>query len=239
MLQVPLIMCLSIENQFWMTVSAGLAGSVVFFLILICCCCCTRSSRNSGGGGSSKKSKKSSRSSTKSVGGSTLGGRNGSLQELEMNSLLRGGKNNPKAPEVPLQHLQFFQELGEGAFGKVYKGEAILPGESGRAQPVAIKALKASATPKTKTDFFREADLMAELRHANIVCLLGVVTKSEPHCMLFEYMSQGDLHEFLMTHSPRAEATSDFVLEPNEMLYIATQIAAGMEYLGGHHYVHR
>ncbi len=42
-----------------------------------------------------------------------------------------------------------------------------------------------------------------------------------------------------MTHSPRAEATSEYVLEPNEMLFISTQIACGMEYLAGHHYVHR
>jgi receptor tyrosine kinase-like orphan receptor 1 len=55
---------------------------------------------------------------------------------------------------------------------------------------VAIKTLKASATAKTRQDFFREADLMAELKHPNIVCLLGVCTKDEPRCMLFEYMTQ-------------------------------------------------
>ena len=73
--------------------------------------------------------------------------------------------------------------------GKVYKGDAILRvGEN--PLRVAIKTLKASATAKTKQDFFREADLMAELKHPNIVCLLGVVTKEEPRCMLFEYMTQ-------------------------------------------------
>lgn len=152
-----------------------------------------------------------------------------------MNSLLRG---KAKAPEIPLSSLSFYQELGEGAFGKVYKGEAVLR-EGCRPCPVAIKTLKASASQKTKTDFFREADLMAELKHPNIVCLLGIVSRAEPAAMLFEYMSSGDLHEFLLTHSPRAESSSEFVLEGNEMLFIATQIAAGMEYLSGHHYVHR
>lgn len=81
---------------------------------------------------------------------------------------------------------------------------------------------------------------MGDLKHPNILCLLGVVTKDEPKCMMFEYMSQGDLHEFLITHSPRMEPSlAEYVLEPNEMLLIATQIAAGMEYLAAHHYVHR
>lgn len=81
---------------------------------------------------------------------------------------------------------------------------------------------------------------MGDLRHPNIVCLLGVVTQEEPRCLLFEHMSQGDLHEFLISHSPRADpALASFILQGNEMLFIATQIAAGMEYLAAHHYVHR
>lgn len=178
-------------------------------------------------------------SATKSVGS------RGSMQGLEMSSLLRKS-GQTKAPEVPIGNVQFLQELGEGAFGKVYKGEAILrPGDP--VMRVAIKTLKASANPKTRQDFFREAELMAELKHPNIVCLLGVIAKEEPRCMLFEYMSQGDLHEYLISHSPRndntrgnqTEYSNHKILEPNEMLFIATQIAAGMEYLAAHHYVHR
>jgi len=44
--------------------------------------------------------------------------------------------------------------------------------------------------------------------------------------------TQGDLHEFLMSHSPRSEThtnehSGQYVLEQNEMLFVATQIAAG------------
>lgn len=55
---------------------------------------------------------------------------------------------------------------------------------------VAIKTLKENATAKTRQDFHREVELMTDLRHPNIVCLLGVVMKEEPMCMLFEHMSQ-------------------------------------------------
>ena len=83
---------------------------------------------------------------------------------------------------------------------------------------------------------------MSELRHANIVCLLGVVAHEEPLCMLFEYMTHGDLHEFLMARSPRVDLRSPLTsvqqpiagpLEQPEFLHIALQVASGMEYLSG------
>merc|ERR1712012_226760 len=88
-------------------------------------------------------------------------------------------------------------------------------------------------------------------RHPNIVCLLGVVLKDEPQCLIFEYMPQGDLHEYLLMHSPKSqemplslstsgeEGEGSRVLDHGDMAYIAIQVAAGMEYLSSHHYVHR
>lgn len=61
---------------------------------------------------------------------------------------------------------------------------------------VAIKTLKENATAKTRQDFHREVELMTDLRHPNIVCLLGVVMKEEPMCMLFEHMSQVSTKNF-------------------------------------------
>ena len=55
---------------------------------------------------------------------------------------------------------------------------------------IAIKTLKSNASLKTQQDFRREVELMSELRHPNIVCLLGIVTREQPQCMLFEYMAQ-------------------------------------------------
>ncbi|XP_059082576.1 tyrosine-protein kinase transmembrane receptor Ror-like [Tigriopus californicus] len=184
---------------------------------------------------------------------------NGTLQtqqsgNMEMNSLLpphQQQQQQPQEPtrgvrarEFPLSSVRFMQELGEGAFGKVYQGELHGVATSGP-QLVAIKTLKPGANQKTRSDFQREAELMAELRHPNIVCLLGVSFQEDPQCMLFEHMAHGDLHEFLITHSPNVDsdvsdpAEDQNVLNPMDMSFIAIQIAAGMEYLASHHYVHR
>lgn len=118
-----------------------------------------------------------------------------------MNSLLP--KKQSHATEYPLSCLKFIEVLGEGAFGKVYRGELIM--SLNDTVPIAIKTLKEDANMKTRQDFQREADLMADLIHPNIVCLLGVCFKEEPMCMMFEFMSEGDLHEYLITHSPGSE----------------------------------
>ncbi|QQP31369.1 Ror1, partial [Caligus rogercresseyi] len=179
-----------------------------------------------------------------------LGTAVGGLPNMELNSLLPPKGSNAqflqqqvqqpieqpppppriRAREFPSSSIRFMQELGEGAFGKVYKGELLGSyGNPASGACVAIKTLKPGATSKTRSDFQREADLMTDLRHPNI-------------CMIFEHMAHGDLHEFLITHSPNLDASEPSegnVLSPMDMSFIAIQIAGGMEYLAGHHYVHR
>ena len=53
-------------------------------------------------------------------------------------------------------------------------------GGGGGGAPVAIKTLKANASLKTQQDFRREVELMSELRHPNIVCLLGTAVAFYP-----------------------------------------------------------
>lgn len=137
-----------------------------------------------------------------------------------------------RIPQYSLSQIKFLEELGEGAFGKVYKGALKRNGET---QFVAVKALKENASAKTQADFRREIDLISELTHDNIVCIVGVALREEPLCMLFEFMARGDLHEFLMGRAP----PSGKGLPPMRLLNIANNIASGMQYLASHHYVHR
>lgn len=190
----------------------------------------TPSQTNGGGGGSIcgslKSSSETGNDDTTSLCVSDVG--------------IGGGRSSSRGSalrvrQYMLHNVRFVEELGEGAFGKVYKGE--LTQANGERIYVAVKALKENASAKTQADFRREIELISDLKHDNIVCILGVVLKEEPLCMLFEYMTQGDLHEFLISNAINDNFAGG--LSQAQFLHIALQICDGMEYLASHHYVHR
>ncbi|OAD53154.1 Tyrosine-protein kinase transmembrane receptor Ror, partial [Eufriesea mexicana] len=244
-----------VENL-WIYAVVGFVLTGGFVVILVCYCCCYRSRKS--------RRQMNHLPSNKMLTGiqcdkNIYDGRRSTTQPMEMSSLLAGPGNttpgtgtlssgssrtsNNRVPQFTTNNVVLLQELGEGAFGKVYKGELQTGNKCEPPIYVAVKTLKENASPKTQSDFKREVDLMTDLRHPNIICLLGVILKGEPMCMLFEYMTQGDLHEFLICHSPRSDVPlnngSGKILEQPEFLHIALQIASGMEYLASHHYVHR
>lgn len=73
---------------------------------------------------------------------------------------------------------------------------------------VAVKALKDEPSKEQKDEFFREVTLMSILTHPNIVQLLAVSTEEEPYGMVFEFMSGGDLNQYLRNALP-AETSLD------------------------------
>ena len=180
------------EFNLWLYVVTPVAGASVLVSIILVLCCVRRKHKKPLStislGASSPRSLITSQPS------------NHNYSEMEMNALIPKSQPLPPKPRVrefPITSVRFNQELGEGAFGKVYRGD--LGGiVGGCTSMVAIKTLRPGANSKTKQDFQNEIDMWGELRHNNIVCLLGVVLKDDPQCMIFEYLSQGDLHEFLL-----------------------------------------
>lgn len=124
-------------------------------------------------------------------------------KNLPTNSSKKGTNAGKSLKHYPLQSIVFLEELGQGAFGFVFKGELTLDIESDNKStnqlesviPIAIKTLKEDANNRFKIDFRREAELMADLQHPNIVALLGVCFDANPMCLLFEFMNDGDLHD--------------------------------------------
>ncbi|KAM4706427.1 muscle, skeletal receptor tyrosine-protein kinase [Discoglossus pictus] len=163
---------------------------------------------------------------------------------------------NPKLLilEYPRNNIEYVRDIGEGAFGRVFQARApgLLPFEP--FTMVAVKMLKEEASADMQADFQREAALMAEFDHPNIVKLLGVCAVGKPMCLLFEYMAHGDLNEYLRHRSPRALSSlshsslaakvrlSDMNPAPlscTDQLCIARQVSAGMAYLSERKFVHR
>nr|XP_022901749.1 tyrosine-protein kinase transmembrane receptor Ror-like [Onthophagus taurus] len=144
------------------------------------------------------------------------------------------------APILKRENLMFLNEIGEGCFGKVYKGE--LQTGSNQAEIVAIKVLKETASREAEEDFLREVDIMSAFRHTNILSLLGVVLRenSVSPMMVFEYMPHGDLAEVLRAQKrQRIEDECKPILTTKQLLSIALQISAGMRYLAAQRFVHR
>ncbi|XP_069705196.1 tyrosine-protein kinase transmembrane receptor Ror-like isoform X2 [Periplaneta americana] len=145
-------------------------------------------------------------------------------------------------PQLPRETLCFVQEIGEGCFGKVYKGE-LRREDNQQPEVVAIKVLKESATCEAEEDFMREVDIMSAFRHSNILSLVGVVLREAGNSpwMVFEYMPHGDLAEVLRSNSRQfwKPVPGLAPLTKESLLSVALQIAAGMEYLAGQRFVHR
>lgn len=167
-------------------------------------------------------------------------------QNVEMSMLTTQFKPKSKAKELPLSAVRFMEELGDCPLGKIYKGHLYLPGMD-HPQLVAIKTLKDVSNVQQWGDFQKEASVLTELQHPNMVCLLGVVTQEQPVCLLFEFLPQGDLHEFLIMRSPHSDVgcssdedgTVKSSLDHGDFLHMATQVAAGMEYLASHSFIHK
>lgn len=175
------------------------------------------------------------------------------LEDLPSNQAYHktGAQLNPKLEklEYPRNDIIFIRDLGQGAFGRVFQAKAprLIKGEEFTL--VAVKMLKEEASNDLLVDFEREACLLADFDHPNIVKLLGVCAVGKPMCLLFEYMGRGDLNEFLRSCSPSNYVVrsvddsgryfNDTRLSTFNLLSIARQICSGMVYLSDRKFVHR
>ncbi|XP_020299419.1 muscle, skeletal receptor tyrosine-protein kinase-like isoform X2 [Pseudomyrmex gracilis] len=147
---------------------------------------------------------------------------------------------SPEVPIIERESLVFLHDIGEGCFGKVYKGE-LHNGDT--KEIVAIKVLKDSATRETEEDFMREVDIMSTFGHTNILSLRGMVLRDATNnpWMVFEYMPYGDLAEVLRANYPQFRPSKPGLqpLTKESLHSISIQIAAGMTYLSAQRFVHR
>ena len=69
--------------------------------------------------------------------------------------------------------------LGSGQFGSVDKGVWMSP--EGQVE-VAVKQLKEGTSEADRVKFLKEAAIMGQFQHPNVIKLHGVVTMAEPVC---------------------------------------------------------
>ncbi|XP_010245277.1 PREDICTED: G-type lectin S-receptor-like serine/threonine-protein kinase LECRK1 [Nelumbo nucifera] len=110
----------------------------------------------------------------------------------------------------------FNQELGKGACGTVFKG--VLP----NGQDAAVKRLH-KVIDEGEQEFRTEMRVIGRTHHRNLVRLLGYCNEGLNRLLVYEYMSNGSLADFLF--KSETQPTWD------ERVGIALNIAKGILYL--------
>ncbi|KAL4112399.1 hypothetical protein QTP88_016198 [Uroleucon formosanum] len=148
--------------------------------------------------------------------------------------------------EFSRDNLSLGKTLGEGAFGKVLRGEANGILCENVMHTVAVKMLKDGHTDTEMMDLVSEMEMMKMIgKHVNIINLLGCCTQDGPLYVLVEFALHGNLRDFLRQHRPSSGyepaigSNLKDTLTQKDLVSFAYQVARGMEYLASRKCIHR
>ncbi|RRT73320.1 hypothetical protein B296_00006284 [Ensete ventricosum] len=121
-------------------------------------------------------------------------------------------------------------KLGEGGFGAVYWGR------TSKGVEIAVKRLKAM-TAKAEMEFAIEVEILARVRHKNLLSLRGFSAGKKERLIVYDYMPNNSLHSHL--HGRRS---AELLLDWRTRTRIAIGAAEGLAYLhheASPHIIHR
>jgi fused-like protein len=124
-----------------------------------------------------------------------------------------------------MENYQIIELVGEGCFGKVYKGRRKYTG-----QIVALKFIvKKGKSARDLQNLRSEISILKTLHHSNIILMLDWVEMEDEICVVTEF-AQGELFEVLETDESLHEST---------VQKIAIQLVAALNYLHSKRILHR
>jgi hypothetical protein len=152
-----------------------------------------------------------------------------------------GDREDPPASlherQIRRNDLRAVKPIGAGQFGQVFLAKQAVPRGTGQdggdSWDRAVKMLRGGASELDRDEFVREAEVMLNLRHDNLVALLGVAMQQRPWLIVLEFLQYGDLRGVL-----KGLITKDLKMRYGEQLTYAVKIAAGMTYLAGQRLLH-
>ncbi|XP_024378756.1 serine/threonine-protein kinase TIO isoform X1 [Physcomitrium patens] len=124
-----------------------------------------------------------------------------------------------------VENYHVIELVGEGSFGKVYKGRRKYTG-----QTVAMKfILKHGKSDKDIDNLRQEIEILRQLKHENIIEMLDAFESPQEFCVVTEF-AQGELFEILEDDKNLPEA---------QVQAIAKQLVKALHYLHSHRIIHR
>lgn len=148
---------------------------------------------------------------------------NGVRADFDMANEKPQKQNNPIASVVNIPGYNIIDILGRGGMAIVYKAIQESVGRT-----VAIKVLAPNHSDETFTDrFLREAQIISNLTHPNIITVFDAGVYKSHHYMSMEYITGKTLRD----------ARDD--LSRKQKVEIIKQMATALDYAGSKGYVHR
>ncbi|CAL1386132.1 unnamed protein product [Linum trigynum] len=124
-----------------------------------------------------------------------------------------------------LEDYHVIELVGEGSFGKVYKGRRKCTG-----QTVAMKfIMKQGKTEKDVHNLRQEIEILRKLKHENVIEMLDSFESPQEFCVVTEF-AQGELFEIL---------EDDKCLPEDQVQAIAKQLVRALHYLHSNRIIHR
>ncbi|XP_051764750.1 serine/threonine-protein kinase 10 [Ctenopharyngodon idella] len=132
---------------------------------------------------------------------------------------------NLKRDVDPHQMWETLGELGDGAFGKVYKAQNQTTGVLGAVKVIEVRS------EEQLDDYMTEIDILAACRHANIITLLDAIFFEGWLWILIEYCPGGALDD-IMLELERG-------LTEQQISEVCCQTLQALSYLHQHYIIHR
>ncbi|EOA30885.1 hypothetical protein CARUB_v10014029mg [Capsella rubella] len=125
--------------------------------------------------------------------------------------------------------FNYDNKLGEGRFGSVYWGQ-LWDGSQ-----IAVKRLKAWSN-REETDFAVEIEILARIRHKNLLSVRGYCAEGQERLLVYEYLPNLSLVSHL-----HGQHSAECLLDWNKRMKIAISSAQAIAYLHQHatpHIIH-
>eukprot|EP00889_Picochlorum_renovo_P002393 jgi/Picre1/29423/NNA_004811.t1 len=134
---------------------------------------------------------------------------------------------------VNFNDLQMERQIGEGSFGRVYLAkwnETLVAVKILLSMNSADEDSQLALSNPVLSSLAKESNMMAALRHPNVVSFLGVCL--DPPCIVTEFCARGSLTDVL--RGAKASPAKASMLDWSRRLNMALDAAKGMLYLHNH-----